>query len=101
LTDEATSKSKTLRKFDVDFCYINKKDAKRLKIKNGDWVEIFNSNGKIKARVKISEIVPEGIVGMHFHSEKVLVNKLFPTQFDEESFQPNFKTVVVQIKKAK
>jgi hypothetical protein len=29
------------------------------------------------------------------------VNKLFPTQFDEESFQPNFKTVVVQIKKAK
>jgi formate dehydrogenase major subunit len=101
LTDEATSKSKTLRKFDVDFCYINKKDAKRLKIKNGDWVEIFNSNGKIKARVKISEIVPEGIVAMHFHSEKILVNKLFPTQFDEESFQLNFKTVAVQIKKVR
>jgi anaerobic selenocysteine-containing dehydrogenase len=101
LTDEATSKSKTLRKFDVDFCYINKKDAKMLKIKNGDRVEIFNSNGKIKTKVKISESIPEGIVAMHFHSEKVLVNKLFPTQFDEESFQPNFKAVAVQIKKAK
>jgi len=101
LTDEATSKSKTLRKFDVDFCYVNEKDAKRLKIKNGDWIEIFNSNGKIKARAKISEIVPEGIVAMHFHSEKILVNKLFPTQFDEESFQLNFKTVAVQIKRAR
>jgi len=101
LTNEATSKSKTLGKFDVDFCYISKKDAKRLKIKNGDRVEIFNSNGKIKTRAKIDELIPEGILAVHFHSEKILVNKLFPTQFDEESFQPNFKTVAVQIKKSK
>jgi anaerobic selenocysteine-containing dehydrogenase len=101
LTNEATSKSKTLGKFDVDFCYISKKDAKRLKIKNGDKVEIFNSNGKIKTRAKIDESIPEGILAVHFHSEKILVNKLFPTQFDEESFQPNFKTVAVQIKKSK
>jgi anaerobic selenocysteine-containing dehydrogenase len=101
LTDEATSKSKTLRKFDVDFCYMNERDAKSLKIKDGDKVEIFNSNGKLKTRVKIKDFIPEGILGMHFHSEKVLVNKLFPTQFDEETFQPNFKTVAAQIRKIK
>ncbi|MEM5879656.1 MAG: molybdopterin dinucleotide binding domain-containing protein, partial [Candidatus Aenigmatarchaeota archaeon] len=101
LTDEATSKSKTLKKFKVEFCYINEKDAKKLKIKDNDWVEVFNSNGKVKVRVKIDEAVPQGVVAMHFHSEKILVNKLFPTQFDEESFQPNFKTVAVQIRKLK
>ncbi|MEM5829542.1 MAG: molybdopterin-dependent oxidoreductase [Candidatus Aenigmatarchaeota archaeon] len=99
LTNEATSKSKTLKKFDVDFCYINEKDAKRLRIKDGDWIEVFNSNGKVKVRAKIDKFLPEGLIGMHFHSEKILVNKLFPTQFDEESFQPNFKAVAVQIKK--
>jgi anaerobic selenocysteine-containing dehydrogenase len=101
LTDEATSKSKTLRKFDVDFCYMNEKDAKRLKIKNGDEIEIFNSNGKVRSKAKMVDFIPEGLVAMHFHSEKILVNKLFPTQFDEESFQPNFKLVAVQIRKIK
>ncbi|MEM5766150.1 MAG: molybdopterin-dependent oxidoreductase [Candidatus Aenigmatarchaeota archaeon] len=99
LTNEATSKSKTLKKFEVDLCYINEKDAKRLKIRDGDKVEISNQNGKVKAKTKIKEFVPQGIVAMHFHSEKILVNKLFPIQFDEESFQPNFKIVAVKIKK--
>jgi hypothetical protein len=36
---------------------------------------------------------------MHFHFDSLLVNKLFPTQFDEETFTPNYKTVAVRIEK--
>jgi predicted molibdopterin-dependent oxidoreductase YjgC len=101
LTDEATSKSKTLRKFRVDLCYINPEDAKSLRVKDGEKIMISSNRGKVTARVKIDSSMPRGTVGMHFHSEKVLVNKLFPTRFDEETFTPNLKIVGVQIKKLK
>ncbi|MEM5853234.1 MAG: molybdopterin-dependent oxidoreductase [Candidatus Aenigmatarchaeota archaeon] len=101
LTNEATSKSKKLRKFDVDFCYISGEDAKRLKLKNGGKIKISSSTGSVVAKVKIDNNMPKGIVGMHFHSEKILVNKLFPTKFDEETFTPNLKVVNVKLERAK
>ncbi|MDI6806583.1 MAG: molybdopterin-dependent oxidoreductase [Candidatus Aenigmarchaeota archaeon] len=99
LTGEATSKSKTLRKFKIDFCYISTDDARKLKLKDGDKVRVSSSSGSVVAKVKIDNTMPEGTVGMHFHSEKVLVNKLFPTKFDEETLTPNLKVVGVKIKK--
>lgn len=100
LTDEMTSKSKTLKKFpEGPFCYLNEEDAKNLKIKNGDRVKISSYVSNIKARVKIDKRIPKGIVGTHFHFENLLVNKLFPTQFDEETFTPNYKIIAVKIEK--
>ena len=32
---------------------------------------------------------------MHFHFEQLLVNKPFPTQFDEKTFTPNYKMTAV------
>lgn len=99
LTGEATRKSKTLSKFDNSFCHMNIKDAKKLKIKNGNKVKITSNTGSLKAKIKIDEKIPEGIVGMHFHFEEALVNKLFPVQFDEETFTPNYKIIAVNIEK--
>ncbi|MHA1744208.1 MAG: molybdopterin oxidoreductase family protein [Candidatus Heimdallarchaeota archaeon] len=100
LTGEATSKSKTLRKSkDGPYCYLNSDDAKRLKIKDGDRVKISSHVSSITAKANISEKIPKGIVAMHFHFESLLVNKLFPTQFDEETFTPNYKMVAVRIEK--
>jgi formate dehydrogenase major subunit len=100
LTGEMSEKSKTLSKFSEEFCFINAKDAKKLKIKDGEKVKITSSVGSLIARVKIDNRFPSGIVGMHFHSKKLLVNKLFPTRFDEETMTPNFKLVAVKIEKA-
>jgi formate dehydrogenase major subunit len=100
LSDEMTSKSKTLKKLaEGDFCHLNKKDATKLKLKNGSKVKIESHVGNIVTRVKIDGNMTEGVVGMHFHSSKVLVNKLFPTHFDEETFTPNYKIVAVNLKK--
>jgi formate dehydrogenase major subunit len=100
LTGEMSGKSKKLSKLSEEFCFINAKDAKKLKIKNGEKVKITSSVGSLIARVKIDNRFPSGIVGMHFHSKKLLVNKLFPTRFDEETMTPNFKLVAVKIEKA-
>ena len=99
LTGEMTSKSKTLNRLSSEYCYINKKDAKKLKIKDENKIRITSSVSSITAKAKIDKRIPPGIVGMHFHSSKLLVNKLFPTQFDEETMTPNFKLVAVKIEK--
>ncbi|MBI4258898.1 MAG: hypothetical protein HY619_08075 [Thaumarchaeota archaeon] len=36
---------------------------------------------------------------MHFHFEKLLINRLMPLQFDPESLTPNYKAVTVRIEK--
>ncbi|MEM5792735.1 MAG: molybdopterin-dependent oxidoreductase [Candidatus Aenigmatarchaeota archaeon] len=101
LTDEMSSKSETLNKFDGPFCYINPEDARDLDLKDGDIVKITSSVSSVSGEVKIDNKIPKGVVGAHFHFEKFLVNKLFPAQFDEETFTPNYKLVSVNIRKIK
>ena len=99
LSGEATSKSKTLMKMpDGPYFYINEEDAREMKIKDGDEIKVSSKVASIKGRVKIDKRIPKGFVGTHFHFENLLINKLFPLQFDEETFTPNFKTVAVRIK---
>jgi anaerobic selenocysteine-containing dehydrogenase len=99
LTGEMSEKSKTLSKFIEEFCFINSKDAKKLELKDGVKVKITSAVSSLIAKVKIDNRFPSGIVGMYFHSKKLLVNKLFPTRFDEETMTPNFKLVAVKIEK--
>lgn len=46
---------------------------------------------------KFSPKVPQAIVGMHFHFDKLLINRLMPPEFDPESFTPNYKAVPVNV----
>jgi formate dehydrogenase major subunit len=100
LTGEMTNKSKTLMGFrEGPYCYLSKMDAQRLGVATGDTVEVASSVGSITCKAQIDESIPLGRVGMHFHFEKLLVNMLFPTQFDEKTFTPNYKMVAVSVKK--
>jgi len=45
-----------------DNIYLNPNDAKSLGIKNGDFVEIYNSNGSIVGKVMVSEDIYPGVV---------------------------------------
>ncbi len=42
--------------------YINPVDAERRGIEDGDAVEVFNENGRIRTRAKLSTDVPKGVV---------------------------------------
>ncbi len=100
LTGEMTNLSKTLMSFqEGPYCYISRMDAERLGIANRDLVEVTSSVGNVRCEARIDEIIPKGRVGMHFHFEQLLVNKLFPTQFDEKTFTPNYKMTSVGIRK--
>ncbi|HVO85778.1 MAG TPA: molybdopterin-dependent oxidoreductase [Candidatus Eisenbacteria bacterium] len=101
LTGEITNKSRILSSFgEGPFCYISPKDADEMTITNGELVEVSSNAGSLTCPVRIDINIPKGIVGMHFHFEELLVNKLFPTQFDEKTFTPNYKMVAVGIRKA-
>ncbi len=100
LTGEMTNKSKTLMSFNEGpYCYVSVLDAQRLGIADGDMVEVSSSAGAVRCEARIGENIPKGRVGMHFHFEELLVNKLFPTQFDEKTFTPNYKMAAVQVRK--
>jgi len=102
LTDEMTGKSKTLSKLTKDkkkSLFFNKKDAQRLNLTDNDKILVTSSEASVKGIVKISSKIPTGFIGAYFHSEKLLINRLFQLQFDEETFIPNFKVAAVKISK--
>jgi len=100
LTGEMTNKSKTLMSFkEGPFCYISLRDAERLGINSGDTVEVSSSVGSLTCKAQVDESIPKGRVGMHFHFEQLLVNKLFPTQFDDKTLTPNYKMTAVNVRK--
>jgi len=100
LTGEMTNRSRTLMNFpEGPFCYMSNMDARRLGISAGDEVEVSSSVGSIVCKAQVDESIPMGRVGMHFHFEQLLVNRLFPTQFDEKTFTPNYKMVAVSVRK--
>lgn len=101
LTGEITKNSKTLSKLDKDklSTYISPEDAKRLNIKNNDKIKIISKSGSISTKAKISNIPPIGTIATRFHYKDMLINKLFPTKYDNITFTPNYKCVAVNIKK--
>jgi predicted molibdopterin-dependent oxidoreductase YjgC len=100
LTGEMTNKSKTLMSFkEGPFCYLSQRDAHRLGIASGDTVEVSSSVGSLTCKAQVDETIPKGRVGMHFHFEQLQVNRLFPTQFDEKTFTPNYKMTAVNVEK--
>jgi formate dehydrogenase major subunit len=100
LTGEMTNRSKSLMRFEEGpFCYLSPMDAEKLRVASDDEVEVSSRVGSVRCRASVDPNIPKGIVGMHFHFEELLINKLFPTQFDEKTFTPNYKMTAINVKK--
>ena len=77
---------------------INPQDAKELKVVNYDRVDISSSRGKIKdILVKVSQTVRAGHVFVPFHYDEQLINQITIDDFDEKSFEPNYKQCAIQL----
>ncbi|OYT37929.1 hypothetical protein B6U82_00950, partial [Candidatus Pacearchaeota archaeon ex4484_31] len=72
----------------------------KLDIKDDDVIEVSSRVSSIKGKAKVDCKMPKGMVGAHFHFKELLVNKLFPLEFDRRTLTPNFKLVAVNVKKA-
>ena len=52
--------------------WISEIDARKAGIVDNDWVEAFNTNGALAARVVVSQRVPEGMILMYHAQEKIV-----------------------------
>ena len=77
---------------------INPKDATELKVENYDRIDISSQRGRIKdILVKVSQTVRAGSVFVPFHFNEQLINQITIDDFDEKSFEPNFKQCAIQL----
>ena len=53
--------------------WISEVDAKKINVVDNDWVEAFNLNGAIAARVVVSQRVPEGMI-LQYHAQEKLMH---------------------------
>jgi len=100
LTSELTSLSRTLKKMDDGpVVKVSETDAKKLGISNGCAVRITSEEDSIVCRATVSPDVPEGLVVASFHHRELLINRIYPARFDEETHTPNYKCVAVRVEK--
>ncbi len=52
--------------------WISENDAKKIDVEDNDWVEFYNTNGAIAARVVVSQRVMDGMCMMYHAQEKII-----------------------------
>jgi anaerobic selenocysteine-containing dehydrogenase len=76
------------------------KDAARLGLEPGDWVEVVSRRGEITARLLVTERSPEGTIFIPFHFAEAAANVLTDKRLDERAKIPDYKVCSVRIAKA-
>jgi len=77
---------------------LNSADAKKLKVKSGDRITISGNRGKVEdVIVKVTQTNREGTCFVPFHFREQLINAITLPEFDEKSFEPNYKQCAVQL----
>ncbi len=75
-------------------------DAKRLKIRDGDWVQVTSRRGSLKARAAVGRVTPEGSVFIPFHFAEAAANNLTIAALDPVAKIPSYKVCAVRVAKA-
>ena len=80
---------------------INPSDAKVLKVKSGDRMDISSARGRVKdVMVRVTQSVRPGNIFVPFHYNTQLVNALTNDSFCPKSGEPNFKQTAIQLHSA-
>ena len=53
-------------------CWLSEEDAKELKIKDNDWVEVYNDNGVYCTRATVSSRIPKGVCIVYHTVERTI-----------------------------
>jgi formate dehydrogenase (NADP+) alpha subunit len=83
-------------------CQMNPADAVPLGVNDGDMIKVTSRNGAVDVRVKVSGIVPPGVVHMAFHFAETPTNVLISSAketLDPVTGTPAYKTCPVRINK--
>ncbi len=78
---------------------MNPEDASYLGIQDGDSVRLISRRGQLKAKVKLTEASPKGVIFMTFHFGEVPTNVLTNPALDPVSKIPELKVCAVRVEK--
>jgi formate dehydrogenase alpha subunit len=76
---------------------INPKDAKKLKVKDGQLVKVSSRRGSLQAKSTVTERVPPGVIFMNFHFREAAVNLLTNPALDPIAKIPEYKVCAVKV----
>jgi len=102
LHDDLTSQATTLTHGGqyIEFCYLNRDDARGMGVADGDPVTITSPSGSITVGAKADPTQKKGVVKLFIHSERLMVNRLVPLEYTSGTFTPNYKAIPVNVVKA-
>lgn len=86
--------------YGYELIQINPEDASKLGIEDEGIVNVSSRRGKIKAKVKITDKVSEGLVSMTFHFNETSTNIITSSALDPVSCTPELKFCAVKVEKA-
>jgi formate dehydrogenase alpha subunit len=78
---------------------IHPADAAALEIQDGEVIKVTSRRGRIKAKTKITEVVPRGVVCMTFNFAETRTNILTSGALDPIAKTPEFKVCAVKIER--
>ncbi|MFH1675111.1 MAG: formate dehydrogenase subunit alpha [Pseudomonadota bacterium] len=81
------------------FVEINPKDAKVLRVANGELVRVVSRRGSITVKARVTDDVPEKSVFIPFHFREAPANMLTHAVCDPKAKIPEFKVCAVRVEK--
>jgi formate dehydrogenase alpha subunit len=76
------------------------RDAARLALTSGDWVDVSSRRGQITARLLVTQRSPEGTIFIPFHFVEAAANELTHNLIDERAKIPDYKVCAVKVERA-
>ena len=76
---------------------LHPKDAERLGIADGEWVEVSSRRGSITARALVTGRSPRGMVFVPFHFAEAAANVLTDNRLDARAKIPDYKVCAVRV----
>ncbi len=99
-TSTMTGKVKGLNKLSPEeLVEMNPVDAEKLGIGDESWVKVVSRRGEVKARAKVTEATPVGVVTMSFHFAASPTNMVTSTALDPVAKIPELKVAAVRVEK--
>lgn len=74
-------------------------DAAGLGVEDGDWVRVLSRRGEVKARARVTDVTPAGVITMSFHFTETRTNLLTNPALDPVSKIPELKVAAVRVEK--
>jgi len=79
---------------------ISPQDARRLGVRDRDWVAVATRRGEVRARARVTDTALPGVIFMPFHFEEGAANALTNNALDPECQIPEYKVCAARLSPA-